>query len=99
MKGIHRAAGVAVIATALAACGADPVGPSVTGWRPSLMTSDTTTTSGLSRPATCSSTETISATSTYIVAYGIPCVLPAPDTTTVLTGPSADSLQLKLIFP
>jgi len=103
MKGIHPAAGAAVIATALAACAADPIGPETPGLRPSLLTIGTSASidagaTSLPAIATCAPSDTVSGTSTYIVAYNNPCALPAPDSATAAPAPPPDSLQFRLIF-
>src|SRR5688500_2680247 len=101
MKGIHRAAGAALIAAALGACGAEPIGPDAPGSRPSLLiigtsASVTTGATSISVTATCAPGDTVSGNSTYIVAYGTPCAIPAPDTAQAAPAPPPDSLQFKL---
>ena len=102
MKGISRAAGAAaVVATALAACSAAPVGPDASGPRPSLLVigtgaSVTAEATSLLLSATCTSPDTLSGNSTYIVAYGTPCAPSAPAPAAPLPPP--DSTQFKLSF-
>ena len=102
MKGIHRAGGCAIVAAALAACGAEPTGPDATGSRPSLLTIGTTASISVEATtipvtATCAAGDTVSGTSTYIVAYVTTCPVSSPDT--AQAAPAApDSVQFKLIF-
>jgi len=82
MKKIHRVAAAVIVATALAACSADPIGPS---GRPSLLivgateappvhAADATTSTCV--PSTGSGDTLVSGSSTYTVAYGCSCTTP-----------------------
>lgn len=79
MKDIHRVAAAVIVATALAACSADPIGPS---GRPSLLVVGETEATPVDAtdavtstcvPSTGSGDELVSGSSTYTVAYGCSC--------------------------
>jgi hypothetical protein len=90
MKSVRVAAGVLI--AALAACTADPIGPSSYGEAPSLFTASATD-AGLSTAGACATAPvagTVTGSSTYIVAYD--CTQALVDTASA-TVPRDTALQ------